>query len=223
MVVLIRNLLRPFGPAAIIGGLRGRSFLALLGILSLISCAAPRKSTPAVDPKTLSDDAFEAYLATINVVTVDEAYRAMMILMNGEDKSKSFEERKATLEERGVARSAWGLKPENVIDTGSVAYMICRICKISGGIDMVAFGSLGLGDRRYATRELIYRDMIDDMVDYQYMTGARLVGLLGKADAIMAAKKLYPSKGIDLSDQTDRDSEGRLIVPPTTTRPEDEH
>lgn len=220
MVVLVEKLAPRIPVAGII--IRGRAFLALLALIALSSCAAPRKSTPEVDARTLPDDAFQSYLATINVVTVDEAYRAMLILMDGEDTSKTFEERKAKLEQRGVARSAWGLKPENVIDTGSISYMICRICKIPGGIDLMLFGSLGLGDRRYATRELIYRDMIDDMVDYQYMTGARLVGLLGKADAIMAKRGLYPNQGIDLSDEGDRDKEGRLIVPTPTSQPEKE-
>jgi hypothetical protein len=156
----------------------------------------------------------------VNLVTVDEAYRAMLILADGQDTSKTFEERKAKLEERGVARSAWNLHPENVVDIGSVSYMICRICKIRGGIDMNTFGAIGIGDRRYATRELIYRDMIEDVVDYSYVTGARMVGILGKADAYMSKKGLYPSQGIDLSDETDRDKQGRLIVP--TTQPKSE-
>lgn len=219
MVVLSENPSRDSRLAGIIGSLnrpRRWAFLAILGLAALACCAAPRKSTPAVDAKTLTDDAFESYLATLDVVTVDEAFRAMLILLDGEDTSKTFEERKAKLESRGIARREWRLKPENVIDTGSISYMICRICKIPGGIDMNTFGLVGIGDRRYATRELIYRDMLEEIVDYQYMTGARLVGLLGRADAIMAKKGLYPNQGIDLSDETDRDKEGRLIVPPTS-------
>lgn len=198
----------------------GIVFLALVNLPAFFGCASPRQTAPAVDPATLSDDAFQAYLATVDVVTVDEAYRTMLILADGEDGSKTFDERRQKLEQRGVSKAAWNLKPENTIDIGSVSYMICKICKISGGVDMNTIAALGVGDRRYATRELIYREMIEDAVDYQYMTGARMVGLLGKADALMAKRGLYPNQGIDLSDETDRDEQGRLIVPAPTSRPE---
>ncbi len=101
---------------------------------------------------------------------------------------------------------------------GAVAYDELRKLvefQIKGGIDMHLLGSWGLGDRRYAMRELVYREMSEDAVDYQYMTGARLIGLLAKADQIMAAKNLYPNQGIDLSDEKDRDEKGDLIVPKT--------
>jgi len=189
--------------------------------LPSLGCAGPRISPPDVDPATLSDDGFQAYLSEAPLVTVDEAYRAMLILADGADESPSFEERRRTLETRGIARPAWRLKGENVIDAGSVAYMVCRICKVRGGINYNLFGSLGLGDRRYAMRELLYLDMLDDAVDYQYMTGPALVALMGKADELMEKKGLYETQRIDLSDETDRDAGGHLIVPPPIIPPED--
>jgi len=178
------------------------------------ACAGPRPTQPPVDPGTLSDDAFQAYLAEVDVVTVDEAYRAMLVLADGEDTCKTFEERKQKLESRGIARAQWNLQPDVVVDAGSVAYMICRICKIQGGVCFNLFGRPGLGDRRYALRELIYREMLDDTVDYQYMSGAVMVGLMAKADALMEERGLYEAEKIDLSDETDRDEYGNLKVPP---------
>ncbi len=187
------------------------SMMLLVGLGS--GCAGPRHSTPSVDQNELSDEGFQAYLAEIDLVTVDEAYRAMLILADGEDPCESFEERQTVLESRGIVRSNWGLIPENVIDAGSVSYMICQICKIRGGLSFNLFGKVGLGDRRYALRELEYREMIDDKVDYQYVTGASLVGLMAKADALMEKKGLYDTEMIELSDETDRDEHGELIVP----------
>jgi hypothetical protein len=178
------------------------------------ACAGPRPTQPPVDPGTLSDDAFQAYLAEVDVVTVHEAYRAMLVLADGEDTCKTFEEREEKLESRGIARAQWNLKPDDVVDAGSVAYMICRVCKIRGGVCYNLFGRPGLGDRRYALRELIYREMLDDTVDYQYMTGAVMVGLMSKADALMEKEGLYETEKIDLSDETDRDESGNLKVPP---------
>ena len=177
-------------------------------------CAGPRLLSPEVDATKLSDEAFQAYLAEIELVTVDEAYRAMLILADGEDPSKGFEQRRATLEGRGIARAAWQLQPDHVVDAGSVAYMVCRICKISGGINMRLFGASGLGDRRYALRELIAKEMTTDVAAYQFMTGAAMFAILRRADALMQEKGLYETQGIDLSDETDRDEHGDLIVPP---------
>ncbi len=161
----------------------------------------------------LSDEGFQAYLAEVDLVTVDEAYRAMLILADGQDGRKNFEERRKELEARGIARAAWNLQPENVIDAGSASYMVCQICQLRGGVGSRLLGSWGLGDRRYALRELVYRKMIEETTDYQYMTGAEMYALMTQADRLMAAKGLYESEGVDLTDEGDRDEHGELIVP----------
>ncbi|MBX3394387.1 MAG: hypothetical protein KF841_03365 [Phycisphaerae bacterium] len=201
----------------------GLVLLFLIGwVASLWGCAGPRPSQPEIDGASLPDAIFPAYLAEVELVTVDEAYRAMLILADGEDTSENFEQRRQKLESRGIAKAEWGLQPENVIDAGSAAYMVCRICNIDGGVNMRLFGRAGLGDRRYALRELVYREMLDDAVDYQYMTGGAFFALFRNADVLMEEKGLYEKSGVDLSDETDRDSRGNLIVPPVhrpTTQP----
>ena len=167
----------------------------------LAGCAGPRRTPVEVDPATLSDDAFLHYLADVPVVTVDEAYRAMLILADGEDTTKSFEEREAKLIERGVARRAWGLKRENVIDHGSVAAMVAKVLRLKGGVNRLIFGSMGLGDRRYATRELIYRDMLPEGPDYTAMRGGVMVALVSKADTYMQEHGIYESEKIELGEE----------------------
>ena len=185
----------------------------LIPLGSILGCSGPRLSETRVDPDSLDDSGFQFYLNEVPVVTVNEAYRAMLILADGEDGSENYAQRAQKLENRGIARAAWELQPDHVIDTGSVAYMVCRICELPGGINARTFGRLGLGDRRYAMRELIYREMIDEGVDYDYMTGSSLFALMRKADALQEKKGLYESKGVDLTDEGDRDASGELIVP----------
>ncbi len=187
---------------------------AAIILVSTVGCSGPRALEPARNPDELSDAGFQVYLAETDLITVDEAYRAMLILADGEDACQTFDERRAQLESRGIAKAAWKLEPQNVVDTGSVAYMICRICEIRGGVCANTFGRLGLGDRRYALRELIYREMIDDSVDYQYVTGPSLLALMAEADELMEKKGLYETETIDLTDERDRDEQGNLIVPP---------
>lgn len=198
---------------ASIGRLSIGVLLPLAWVLLPVGCVGPRAFQPEVDPNTLSDDGFQAYLSEAPLVTVEEAYRAMLILADGEDTSETFEERRTKLEARRFAKAAWRLEPGNVIDAGSVAYMVCRICQVRGGVNYNLFARIGLGDRRYAMRELVYLDMLEDSIDYQYMTGPALVALMANADELMEKKGLYETERIDLSDETDRDAEGNLIVP----------
>lgn len=191
----------------------GTSVLALV-FLAFSGCAGPRTTQPKVNVSELSDEGFQSYLAEVDLVTVDEAFRSILILADGEDTSKTFDERRQKLESRGIVRPQWKLQSDDVVDAGSTAYMICKVCHISGGVDMHLFGSWGLGDRRYALRELIYREMINESVDYQYMTGPAFFALIRKADEVMEKSGLYESKGVDLTDERDRDAQGNLIVPP---------
>jgi len=161
--------------------------------LALAGCVPPHRDPPSVDPNTLGDVEFQSYLATAPLVTVDEAYRAVLILADGEDTSKSFEERREKLESRGIARPSWHLSPEAIIDRGTLAWMICKICHIYGGVDLLVFGTLGVGDRRYAMRELIYEKIMDEGSAYWYVQGDELVAVLAKADEFMRKTKVYDS------------------------------
>ncbi len=181
------------------GTLAGGAVVGLLSLgVILGGCGRPRKTAPDVDPGTLDDMAFQAYLADVPVVTVDEACRAMLILADGEDKTQSWTARRDELVRRGLIRSAWGLRPDHVADRGTVAYMVCEICRIGGGVNRLLLGSWGLGDRRYAYRELVHIGLMPAGTEWQYVTGGQMVALLGKADALMEKKGLYESEAFEL-------------------------
>ena len=84
----------------------------------------------------------------------------MVVLAEGEDNYENYAGRVAALEQRGIIRPEWGLQREDCIDKGTVAYMVCRILNIRGGLNLMTLGSLGLGDRRYALRELVYMELM---------------------------------------------------------------
>lgn len=184
-------------------GRRMRAGVAIGMLLSLAGCLGPRQYHPDTDPAKLSDDAFMSYLATVPVVTVDEAFRAMLILADGKDSCKAFEERRAALVSRGIAREAWNLEPDNVIDRGSVAAMTCKILQMRGGVNRAVFGGMGLGDRRYANRELIYRNLLADGPDYAGMQGPVLVAMFARCDEYMEQHKLYEAKPVELGTEQD--------------------
>jgi hypothetical protein len=172
-----------------------KSCIVSLAIACLLAagCRTTRKTKPEVDPATLDDFTFMAYLGTQPIVTVDEGMRAVLILADGRDAAPpTFQARSESLATRGIIRPQWGLRPDDAIDKGTAGYMIMKVCRIPGGVDMLLFGSWGLGDRRYAFRELIYLGMLTQGVDYEVVTGPELVSLLSKADERLEAQKLAP-------------------------------
>jgi hypothetical protein len=153
-----------------------------------------RAAGEAADP-----DAFiHEHLQKQAVVTVGEAYRAMIMLANGEDKYTSFEEREAVLLCRGIVRSAWKLCPDEAVDRGTVAYMAMRIMEIRGGVNAQILGRAGIGDRRYALRELAYMDLMPLGPVYRYVTGGEVVDLMARADEYMARRKQYELEPVDI-------------------------
>lgn len=175
----------------------------LCAVVSVVGCAHPRKTVLETDPSTLDDVTFQAYIADLPVLTVDEACRAVLILYDGQDPSKNWQQRRERALERGLIRKTWRLSPEDVVDRGTVAYMICRTCRIRGGINAMVFGAVGIGDRRYAHRELVYLGLLSQGSVRQAMTGAQMVSLLGKADELMEKKRLYETETLDIGKEED--------------------
>lgn len=186
--------------------MRRLSTVATIGLTLTVlagGCARPRKAATGVDPDTLDEAGFQAHLADVPVVTVDEACRAILILADGRETTKNWSDRSQELLRRGWIRREWNLKPGNIVDRGTVAYMVCKACRIQGGVNRLILGSWGLGDRRYAYRELVYRDLMSPGTEWQYLTGGQMVALLGKADQLMEKKGLYESEKFDLGERPD--------------------
>jgi hypothetical protein len=137
-------------------------------------------------------DAFlHDHLQEVSMVTVSEAYRAMVILAKGDDPFDSFEQRRRYLEDNGYARPQWNLQRDACIDRGTTAYMVCEIMGLPSGVNRALSKGVGLGDRRYSLRELHYRELIRPAPDYQFITGGELVDLLANADTYMADHGKY--------------------------------
>jgi hypothetical protein len=154
--------------------------------------------------KASADSFLNEHLEKQPMATVAEAYRAMLMLADGEDKYTDFDARRQALESRGITRPEWGLRREACIDRGSVAYMVCQVIKLQGGVNFNLFGRLtGAGDRRYAVRELAYVEIMEPSAPYRYITGGELVDVLAKADRYMAEHNMYPQQPADIKDLLD--------------------
>lgn len=185
--------------------LRWRKRWPLVGLVlaALVSagCSQTLRPEQADRGEQLDVDALlHEHLQAEPMVTVAEACRVMLLLADGEEQYADFDARRAALEERGITRSAWGLRREACIDRGSIAYMLCRILEIRGGVNLALLGGLGIGDRRYAVRELVYRQLMEPGAPYRYMAGSELVDLAARADRYMAKHGMYDEEEVDVSE-----------------------
>lgn len=176
-----------------------------LAACGMFGCSQTLRVEQADAGEKVGGDAFlHEHLAKTSAVTVAEAYRAMLFLADGDDKHADFDARRAELESRKIARPEWGLSREACIDKGSVAYMICQIIKLQGGVNFNVFGRLtGLGDRRYAVRELAYLEIMPPASPHRYITGGELVDAISKADRYMADHGMYPQESTDIKEMLD--------------------
>jgi hypothetical protein len=192
-------------------------FCLLCGLM-VAGCTRPERLEQVERGEQVSADLFlHEHLQMQPMVTVGEAYRAMVLLAEGEDAYDSFEAREVALEERQIVRRQWELKRAEPVDKGTVAYMVMRILKLRGGVNMLLFGNLGLGDRRYALRELAYQGLMEATPTYRFITGGELVNLMLKADRYMADHGMYPSQSVSIPDMLEGGSSA--ATRPSTTRP----
>ena len=134
--------------------------------------------------------------------TFAQAVRAVAMFINGSDVGSTFEERYDYLLERGVVRPAWQIEADQWIDRGTLSFMLYKTIELKGGINMCLFASWGLGDRRFAYRELRYRDLVQAGVDYHYISGPELITTLGKVDQFMRQTGRYaPEETVELGEK----------------------
>jgi len=155
------------------------------------------------------DEFLHEHLPARAVVTTGEAYRALLLLADGDEHYNSFDARAAELMRRGWVRTEWNLRREEPIDAGAVAYMVIRIVHGERGANSLVLGSVGVGERRYALRDLEYMGLIEQRPAYRWLTGGELLDLMGRADEYMAKHKLYPTQPVDLRQElASRPAEG---------------
>lgn len=189
------NFTRGYSPAPLRGDWKTNwrvPALVLVGLFGTLGgCAYSRQYEPSVDPNTLSDVQFVHYLVTVPVVTVEEGCRAVMIAADGEDSFSDHGERYAAMEQRGLVRAAWKLEGQQVLDTGTLAFMLSKVCSLPPSVNSVLLGSWGLGDRRYALKQAVRYNLIRYAPPYKSVTGGEMVAALASADEYMARHGVY--------------------------------
>lgn len=157
--------------------------------LAVWGCSQTRQFQPPVNPNTLDETQFLHYLAGVPVVTYDETCRAVVMLLEPENQMSEHAQRESYLLERKMVQGAWDIQPEQIVDMGTLAYMLTRACAIPPSASSVVLGSWGLGDRRYAHRQAVSEGLLDYAPVYKPVAGGDLVMALARADDYLAKQR----------------------------------
>lgn len=125
-------------------------------------------------------------------VNLNDAMRGVLMLMEGEDRHRTFADRVQALRERGVVNSNWDLAAETPITRGQYAYMIHQAANMP---DCVMTWALG-PSQRYCLRELQYRGVMAEGAPYAVINGLEYVSVLRRADVYKRTGKVPNRAGM---------------------------
>ncbi|MBN2581842.1 MAG: hypothetical protein JXL80_02160 [Planctomycetes bacterium] len=147
----------------------------VLGVVAL----GARAETPGE-----TDAEFFMTLSYKQVAMMDDACKAVALLVRGQFDMKDAAACRDFLVERKIARSSWPTAADAPLTKGRLAYMVCQALGIKGGVTMRLFGP----SQRYCLAECEYLELITGGADYEHVTGGELVSVIDRADQYRQAK-----------------------------------
>jgi hypothetical protein len=171
---------------------RARDAAALAGlvlIVGLTGCAPQALQVEGAKAALPADDGSPGFLdrmASQQNVCENDAFRGMLMLLDGQDKAETFQQRAEKLAEKGVIARGWRHDAARALTKGKLAYMVCQACKVRGGVTMTLTGP----SQRYCLRELQYQEMMSSGSVFTKVTGMEFVAVLTRADTYMRTGEL---------------------------------
>lgn len=166
---------------------RGVAARFTLGAAAICAgCVSPQRAfQPDRDPAALDDVSFLHYLATVPVVTVDEGMRAMLLLKGVSLRRPTFERQFEMLHRIRAVRRTWRLSSGQVLDKGTLAYMLAELCGLRRSLDERIAWVTGLGDRRYALKTCVHEGLLPYGLAHEPVSGGELLTSLTEADRFL--------------------------------------
>ena len=149
----------------------------------LAACTQPVRSfEPDRNADQLDDVGFLHYLPTVPVVTVAEGSRAVLMLLEPHENRTTHDARWNELLRRGAVKDPWNLRPEQIMDMGTLAHMLCVICAAPPSINQRIAAAGGFGDRRYALHTAAHEGLLPYARAHAPVTGGELLSALQRAE-----------------------------------------
>ncbi len=129
-------------------------------------------------------------LVTVRAVTNDQAFHAVLLLLEGSDAAGSYEQRVAQLKQRGLLKGSFDDGAGEFLRRGVLAHILAKALQIKGGVVMRALGS----NERYALRELMDMGIFPFSSPQQALSGSEFVAVIGRADDHQRSQSRKPSR-----------------------------
>ena len=154
---------------------------AVLAVL-LAGCRPYVMGNSAVEqyPSSEQEIDFLGAVERMPAVTNNDALHGFIMLQDGEDPNTTFEARVAEGKRRGWFPMGAPKAPNEAAKVGWLASAGCVVMDVKCGVSMHLFGPVP----RYATRELVYMEILPLRTENQILTGAEFVDFLNRLDRI---------------------------------------
>jgi hypothetical protein len=166
----------------------------LLGIAlsaALLGGAAGCQPTRVTEPVTArhggadADEQMEFWhtLADQPVTSNDDAFHGLLLYVDQQDPSNTYEERVAAMKGRGMLSANFDEPADQAVSRGTLSVAIAKAINVRGGLLMSLFGATPLGPTpRYATREMVFLDLFPPSSPNQTFSGTEFLGIMGKLE-----------------------------------------
>ena len=152
-----------------------------LAMLAAVGCETTHRASPLITEYDQANAEAELDfwhgLAQQPITTNNDAFHGLIELAHEQDPAGSYEERVGWLKGEGLLDDSFDAPADAAVKRGTVAQVIARILKIKGGVTMRLVGA----HPRYATRELVYLDIMEPGTAHQSLSGIEFVGAVGRA------------------------------------------
>jgi hypothetical protein len=151
---------------------------AALAAVPLAACERSRVEDSAVErfPRGTQELDFLETLSRQVVVTNGDALHGLIGFADGADLSSTYEGRVEIAKRRGWLPGGWDRPAEESAQVGWMAVAGCRILGIRGGLTMRLTGPTP----RYATKELVFMDVLPLRTENQALSGQEFVDYLNR-------------------------------------------
>lgn len=149
---------------------------ALVALLAACKPYVMTNSAVEQFPKADQEIEFLAAVEKMPAVTNNDALHAMLILQDGDDRSADYQARRAEGVRRRWIDAGALANPNEAAKVGWMATAGCRVMEVKGGLTMHLVGPIP----RYATRELVYMEILPLRTENQVLTGAEFVDYLNR-------------------------------------------
>ena len=183
------------------------------------------------DKPVLADNNIYRDLVDRGIATYEDGCRAISHFVDVPENTMTFEELVVELKKKGIIGKRWKYKAEKPVTRGIMAYMICKVLKIKGGLTMhtidttkrftrLICSKLGIKDdfglpdigigKRYAYLELQNMGLVPIGHKKTFLTGHDLLALMYRVEQYTKAEEVKRKQEEEKKKKKEKEKEEKV-------------